>query len=179
VETYPSEADKLTDDYLDIVNEVRHFAFPSNRDSQCNKDSVPLFRKPIHRLKRIYKPMALFSKRVRLASRYVTKCSRRILIPMAMSMIPPTAFILFPKKFPITLPKRKPAYERENVTMPITTIGARISVCRKAKLKPTINSYKERDHKPTIQSWVASLTALVRTKKKKWGSLIYCNLWTR
>jgi hypothetical protein len=34
-------------------------------------------------------------------------------MPMAISMIPPTALILFPKIFPITLPNKKHANERE------------------------------------------------------------------
>ena len=35
---------------------------------------------------------------------------------MAISMIPPTALILFPKIFPITLPNKKPPNDREKVT---------------------------------------------------------------
>jgi hypothetical protein len=35
----------------------------------------------------------------------------------------------------------------------------------------TVNSYKESDHKPNMQSWVVSLSALLRNKKKKMGEL--------
>lgn len=61
-------------------------------------------------------------------------------MPMTISIIPPTALILFPKIFPILLPNKKPANERENVTMPMTIMGVASAVWRNAKLKPTINA---------------------------------------
>jgi hypothetical protein len=36
---------------------------------------------------------------------------------------PPMILILFPKKFPALLPKKKPMNERVNVTVPIIIIG--------------------------------------------------------
>lgn len=80
-------------------------------------------------------------------SRHVNKCSR--IIQMAGSMIPPMALIFLPKKPPITLPNKKPTKEKENVTIPMTTIGVRMSVCRKTRLKPTIKA-------SMLSRWIAS-----------------------
>ena len=64
----------------------------------------------------------------------------RIWMPMAMSMIPPMALILFPKTLAMVLPKKKPTQDNPKVTAPIAAMGVTMEVWRKAKLNPTMSA---------------------------------------